>query len=52
MTKSVGMRRVLSMLCMLFVFAIGCEEKTTRKVTVEGPETKHEVKIETKESHK
>ena len=30
----------------------GCEEKKTRKITIEGPEKKTEIKMETKEKKK
>jgi hypothetical protein len=35
--------------CLWFAMSSGCAETKSRKVTVEGPEEKHEVKLESSE---
>ncbi|MEK6643644.1 MAG: hypothetical protein AABZ08_07015 [Planctomycetota bacterium] len=46
-----------SLICLLSVGITvgalsGCEEKKTRKITIEGPDKKTEIKMETKEKKK
>jgi len=40
------------LLCFCIFLSGGCQEKKTeRKVTIEGPEKKHTIKMETTEKH-
>lgn len=40
---------MLFLMCALFTASLACQKEKTRKVTIEGPESKTEVKIKTTE---
>ena len=43
---------ILAILGALAIGTVGCEEKReTRKIVIQGPEEKHEIKIEKTEKH-
>jgi len=51
MTRSLCLANIVFS-CLCIFLSGGCEEKKTeRKVTIEGPEKKHTIKMETTEKH-
>ena len=43
---------VLILLCISALLPLACQQKKTRSITLEGPDTKREIKIETTEKKK